>query len=105
MRQPLSVVVVARAVMLIHGFGGLERSVHDLVRHLAARGVDVTLIVPPASVQRQSTAEPFASPRIRVRHVPYLTFPFANRRGTTILDRSTSYLLYGLRAGHLAASL
>ena len=27
----------------------------------------------------------------RSRHVPYVTFPFANRRGTTILDRSTAY--------------
>ena len=29
--------------MPLHGVGGLERSVHDLVRHLAARGVEVTL--------------------------------------------------------------
>ena len=35
--------------MPLHGVGGLERSVHDLVRHLAMRGVDVTLIVPPAT--------------------------------------------------------
>ena len=32
-----------------------------------------------------------------------MTFPFANRRGTTILDRSTAYPLFGLRAGRLAA--
>jgi glycosyltransferase involved in cell wall biosynthesis len=37
--------------------------------------------------------------------VPYTTFPFANRRGTTILDRSTAYPLFGLRAGRLAAQL
>jgi glycosyltransferase involved in cell wall biosynthesis len=37
--------------------------------------------------------------------VPYLSFPFANRRGTTILDRSTAYLLYGQRAGRLADRL
>ena len=34
---PMRVAVVARAVMPLHGVGGLERSVHDLVRHLAAR--------------------------------------------------------------------
>lgn len=106
MPRRLSVAVVARAVMPLHGFGGLERSVHDLVRHLAANGVDVTLIVPPAGpVQRTSLTDPFASPHIRMHHVRYLTFPFANRRGTTILDRSTSYLLYGWRAGRLAADL
>jgi glycogen synthase len=92
--------------MPLHGVGGLERSVRDLVRHLAARGVEVTLITPPPSaVRREAAADPFASPKIRLRHVPYLTFPLANRPGTTILDRSTSYLLYGERAGRLAASL
>lgn len=91
--------------MPLHGLGGLERSVRDLVRHLARRDVEVTLIVPPASVRRDAGADPFDSPRIRIRHVPYVTFPFANRRGTTVLDRSTAYLLYGLRAGRLAASL
>jgi glycosyltransferase involved in cell wall biosynthesis len=106
MPRPLSVAIVARAVMPLHGVGGLERSVHDLVRHLAARGVDVTMIVPPAGhVQRAATADPFASQHVRIRHVGYLSFPFANRRGTTVLDRSTAYLLYGWRAGRLARSL
>jgi glycosyltransferase involved in cell wall biosynthesis len=106
MTRPLSVAVVARAVMPLHGVGGLERSVHDLVRHLAARGVNVTLIVPPAvHIHRPVIDDPFASPHIRIRHVRYLSFPFANRRGTTVLDRSTAYLLYGWRAGRLARSL
>ena len=39
MTPPLRVAVVARAVMPMHGFGGLERSVRDLVRHLAAEGL------------------------------------------------------------------
>ncbi len=104
--ERLRVAVVARAVSPLHGLGGLERSVRDLVRHLAQRGVGVTLITPPpAQVQRRGIEDPFASPAIQLRHVSYLTFPFANRRGTTILDRSTSYLLYGERAGRLAASL
>ena len=102
---PLRVAVVSRAVMPLHGVGGLERSVRDLSRHLADRGVHVTLIVPPARVQRHTPADPFASPRITIRHVPYLTFPLANQRGTTVLDRSTSYLLYGWRAGGLARRL
>jgi glycogen(starch) synthase len=104
--RPLRVVVVARAVLPLHGFGGLERSVRDLVRHLAACDVEVTLIVPPPrQVLRGTGGDPFASPRIRVRHVSYVTFPFANRPGTTILDRSTAYLLYGERAGRLAGSI
>jgi len=91
--------------MPLHGFGGLERSVHDLVRHLAARDVDVTLIVPPAAPLRRSMTDPFASPRITIREVPYVTFPFANRRGTTVIDRSTAYPVFGFRAGRLARSL
>ena len=104
--RQLRVTVVARAVLPLHGFGGLERSVRDLVRHLAANDVDVTLIVPPSrQVQRSTGGDPFASPRIHLRHVSYVTFPFANRRGTTILDRSTAYLVYGLRAGRLAGTM
>jgi glycosyltransferase involved in cell wall biosynthesis len=39
------------------------------------------------------------------RFVPYVTFPFAGRRGTTILDRSTAYPLFGERLGREAARL
>ena len=104
-RASLRVAVVARATMPLHGVGGLERSVRDLVRHVAARGVHVTLITPPASAVRPAAVDPFASPNIQLRHVPYVTFPFANRRGTTILDRSTAYLVFGRRAGRLALQL
>ena len=103
--RALRIAVVARAVAPLHGAGGLERSVGDLVRHLAARSVEVTLITPPSTSVTPSGSDPFASPHIRLRHVPYLTFPFANRRGTTVIDRSTAYLLYGERAGRLAGAL
>jgi glycogen(starch) synthase len=102
----LRVAVIARAVRPLHGDGGLERSVHDLVRHLAMRDVEVTLIVPPPSqVRRTGNDDPFSSPRIHVRHVPYVTFPFANRRGTTVLDRSTAYPVFGWRAGRAALAM
>ena len=104
--RPLRVAVVARAVAPLHGTGGLERSVADLVRHLAAREVAVTLITPPPRASAAGTgAGALASPHIRLRHVPYPTFPFANRRGTTILDRSTSYLMFGARAGRAAGQM
>jgi glycogen synthase len=40
-----------------------------------------------------------------MRSVPYRTFPFAGRRWTTVLDRSTAYPLFGLRAGRVAEDL
>lgn len=106
--QSLRVAVLARSVYPLHRYGGLERHVYDLVRCLLARDVYVTLITPPAAVNRP--ADPaadavFRHPNLTERPVPYVTFPFANRRGTTILDRSTAYPLFGLRAGRLAARL
>ena len=61
--------------MPLHGVGGLERSVHDLVRHLAARDVDVTLIVPPAAfaARRQRRSVRLAAhpaPARAVSHLP-----------------------------------
>lgn len=95
------VVVVARSVFPLHGLGGLERSVYDLVRYLARAGVTVTLITrAPAR-----GTPPIEEPGIAVKAVPYRTFPFAGRRGTTVIDRSTAYPLFGERAGRLAATL
>jgi glycogen synthase len=99
---PLRVAVVARSVFPLHGPGGLERSVYDLVRYLAAGGVDVTLITRTPSGPAAAGA---IDSRISLRFVPYRTFPFAGRRGTTVLDRSTAYPLFGERAGRAAWDL
>jgi glycogen(starch) synthase len=100
--SPLRVAITARSVFPIHGPGGLERSVYDLARHLARNGVQVTLITRPASGPIEAGA---VHSDIDLEFVPYLTFPFAGRRGTTVLDRSTAYPLFGIRAGALAARL
>lgn len=109
----LRVAVVARAVAPLHGVGGLERSVLDLVRYLASHQVRVTLITraldpnprgeaPDAARARAAGALP---PGVATLFVPYRTFPFAGRRGTTVLDRSTAYPLFGFRAGRAALGL
>jgi hypothetical protein len=41
---PIRVAVTARSVFPLHGHGGLERHVYDLVRYLADSGLEVTLI-------------------------------------------------------------
>jgi glycosyltransferase involved in cell wall biosynthesis len=89
-------------VFPLHGVGGLERSVFDLVGYLADAGLDVTLITRPPAADRPDGD---MDPRIDVRYVSYVTFPFAGRRWTTVLDRGTAYPLFGLRAGSLAGTL
>jgi len=102
----MNAVIVARAVFPLHGFGGLERSVYDLARALVERRVGVTLISPPPSNEDgEDRAADSIHPAIATEFIPYHTFPLANRRGTTVLDRSTAYPLWGLRAGRRAAEL
>ena len=109
MSRPLRVAVVARSVAPLHGVGGLERSVYDLVRYLAAHDVRVTLITQPPTRApgRPGPSSPAAriDPRVVTIFVPYRTFPFAGRRGTTVLDRSTAYPIFGMHAGRTALKL
>ncbi len=102
MTSPLRVAVVARSVFPLHGLGGLERSVYDLVRYLAGAGVEVTLVTRPPA--RPAAPDAIAS-GVASLFVPYRTFPFAGRRGTTVIDRSTAYPLFGERAGKAAWNL
>jgi glycosyltransferase involved in cell wall biosynthesis len=101
----MKVAVLARAVLPLHGVGGLERHVFDLLRALADRVDEVTLITPPPTAQGDDASVRTIHPKLRVEFIPYHTFPLAGRRGTTVLDRSTAYPLWGLRAGHRALDL
>lgn len=119
--RPLRVAVLARAVHPLHGVGGLERHVFDLIRHLVARDVRVTLLTQPATATelrdrfarasgpeaQALAAEAFGVPAewFQLVTVPYVTFPGAGRRGTTIVDRSTAYPLFGWRLGRAALAL
>ena len=96
-RDRLRVAVLARSVHPLHGVGGLERHVHDLLHHLARRGVALTLITQPATTTGTlgaggDVSPLFAAPSgsVQLRAVPYLTFPGAGRRGTTVVDRATA---------------
>lgn len=97
----MRVAVLSRAVFPLHGHGGLERHTGDLVRHLAARGVAVTLL----TRQARRGAPAFDVANVTVVTLPYRTFPLAGRRGTTVLDRSTAYLWFGRRLGREADRL
>jgi glycogen synthase len=106
------VAILARSVHPLHGVGGLERHVYDLLHHLARRGLTVTLITQPPATPGTLGATGdvsalFAAPpgRIALRTVPYVTFPGAGRRGTTVIDRATAYPVFGWRAGRVAAAM
>ena len=99
----MRVALLTRAVFPLHGYGGLERHVYDLARALVERDVDVTLITPPPRDPALTAAS--IHPAIKAEFIPYRTFPLAGRRGTTVLDRSTAYPLWGLRAGRRALEL
>ena len=100
----MNVALVARAVYPLHGYGGLERHVYDLARALIEREVTVTLITPPPPDSRNADASAI-HPNVHVEYVPYHTFPLAGRRGTTVIDRSTAYPIFGVRAGRRALDL
>jgi len=104
---PLRVVVLGRSFYALHGFGGLERHLFDLVRYHLDAGWQVTVITrtpaDEAGVDPDRWATVARHPRCAVRFVDYRTFPLAGRAGTTILDRGTAYPLFGRRAGQAAA--
>src|SRR5262245_30892403 len=107
--RALRIAVVGRSVYSLHGFGGLERHLYDLVRYHLEDGWYVTLIT--RTSERTEGLDPrrwreiAEHPRCAVRYVPYRTFPLAGRRGTTIIDRSTAYPWFGARAGKTALRL
>ncbi len=106
--RPLRVAVLTRALYPLHGYGGLERHVFDLVRHLLDRNVHITLITQRERADRSKDTGADAvlrHPGLLVKTMPYWTFPLAGRRGTTVLDRGTAYLLFGWRAGRFAGQL
>jgi glycogen synthase len=107
--RPLRVAIVGRSVYGLHGYGGLERHLFDLARHHLAEGWQVTLITREPSALGGVNPARWSivsdHPNCQVEYVPYRTFPLAGRRGTTIVDRSTAYPLFGNRAGRRAARL
>lgn len=99
---PLHVVVASRAVAPQHGFGGLERAVAHKLRHMARRGVRITVFTQPP--------HPGAPPPedfdglVSWREVPYWTSPLRPRRNS-IPDRLLNYGRFVRALGREIAAL
>ena len=82
----MKVALLSRAVFPNHGFGGLERHVAALRRHLELAGCDVRLFTTPAPGLENADI------------VPYRTIPWPQRAGFVVLDRNTNYVMWSVRA-------
>ncbi|MDP9311251.1 MAG: glycosyltransferase family 4 protein [Chloroflexota bacterium] len=107
--QLIRVLMLARAVYPLHGFGGIERHVFHLVTHLVRQDVDVTLVVgrPPDGTEEQQglqrilEAAQLTTQSLALRYLRYdLTSPLL--RPNSILGRQINYPIFALREGRLA---
>ncbi|MGC8873658.1 MAG: glycosyltransferase family 4 protein [Chloroflexia bacterium] len=95
----MRVAMLARSVYPLHGYGGVERHVYHLTRHLARLGVEVHLWV-----QENAPGTPMdLGPRIFLHPVRYdRTSPWL--RPNSILGRQINYPLYSWQIGRQAAA-
>jgi glycogen synthase len=92
--RPIRVAMAARAFYPWHGFGGIERHVGHLARHLSALDVVVTLFVQPAlNLTAPAEPLPFAVQTLRYD----LTSPVLPPNG--VVGRQINFPVYSLRLG------
>lgn len=107
------VLMLARAVFPLHGFGGIERHVFHLTTHLVRLGVDLTLVVgepaeqttdAEATEQIRVAAELPPTDALRVQQLRYdRTSPLL--RPNSIIGRQINYPIFSLAEAHLARAL
>lgn len=88
----MKVALLSRAVFPLHGYGGLERHVGSLKRHLERAGCELRVFTSPP---RQALSEPRDESYV---FVPYRALPWPRQQGFVIADRNTNYLIWSLRA-------
>jgi glycosyltransferase involved in cell wall biosynthesis len=90
----MKIAVLSRVAHPLHGFGGLERHVGAMVRHLAKEGAEVTLYTSPPDRPAEGIED------VRVVPVAYRSIPWPRRAGFAIADRNTNYLIWNIRAAN-----
>lgn len=91
----MHIALVSRAVFGLHGYGGLERHVLELARHLTRAGVHVTVITMPPTRDAQ-----WLEPGIELKIVDAPRLPVKG-----IADRVLNYPRWSQAAARVAASL
>lgn len=106
---PIRVLMLARAVYPLHGFGGIERHVFHLVTHLARQQVSVALVVgTPAGATdaAQGLQQILAAARLDtgLLSLDYARYDRTSPllRPNSILGRQINYPLFALHEGQLA---
>lgn len=88
----MKVALLSRAVFPLHGYGGLERHVGSLKRHLGRSGCEVKVFTaPPKRILSEPRDESYT-------FVSYRALPWPQSRGFVVLDRNTNYLIWSVRA-------
>jgi len=108
LETPIRVLMLARAVFPLHGFGGIERHVFHLATHLARQGITVSLVVgePPNGDQadglrRIREMAQLGDERLGLSFLRYdRTSPVL--RPNSILGRQINYPIFSLAEGRLA---
>lgn len=112
LETPIRVLMLARAVFPLHGFGGIERHVFHLSTHLARQGVGVSLVVgePPGGGSEQTglrriiDAARLADGHLELAYLRYdRTSP--TLRPNSIVGRQINYPIFSLAEGRLARRL
>jgi glycosyltransferase involved in cell wall biosynthesis len=107
--DPIRVLMLARAVYPLHGFGGIERHVFHLTTHLIRQGVEVQLVAgqPPGDADEQTGLRQILDAAKLDTDALSLTFLRYDRtspvlRPNAIIGRQINYPLFALREGRLA---
>ncbi len=113
---PLRVLMLARAVYPLHGFGGIERHVFHLVTHLVRQGVDVKLVVGrvDGSTQDVQLGRIVEAAGLQKNQSSYGNLALTSRRydhtspllrPNSIAGRQINYPLFSLAEGRLGAKV
>lgn len=100
----MRIAVLTRVCFPFHGFGGAERHIYQLLKHLTRRGIQFSLYTsPPWPGWREATFPFYREPDADVHFVKARVLPFGRLRGTVIMDRNINYPFLAARMGAMVA--